>query len=259
LPLIISAMILAMQRIKEMAEGGPKLAYYSIGYFVMTTLIAIIHSTILVALVWRNRFQEVSGDSLQVDEDDQAQIEENSEYEPADVVQELFDSIIPGNLVQALADNVLLSILVTSVVIGCLLKRDSRIVNAVREIEELITRVISFLIKIAPIGVFFLILSNLMRLEISEIGINLGFLIGSALTGMFIQLLIVYPTIWFIIMRTNPYSYWIKGSPAWVTAWGSASSAATLPVTMRCLRARKWPETVIKFAAPLGCLVNMDG
>lgn len=52
---------------------------------------------------------------------------------------------------------------------------------------------------------------------------------------------------------------WLKCSPAWITAWGTASSAATLPVTIRCVLERGVPVTITKFAVPLGCLINMDG
>lgn len=106
---------------------------------------------------------------------------------------------------------------------------------------------------------FFLILPNLFRLDIKEIGINLGVLIGGGVANMMIHLLIVLPIIFFAITRTNPYIYWFKCNPAWLTAWGSASSAATLPVTMRVVAARGVPYTVNKFAVPLGCLINMDG
>lgn len=175
------------------------------------------------------------------------------------ILVNIFDSFVPGNIIQALAENQLLAVLVTAVVVGALLEPGSSIMKAVVEIEKLITKVIIFLIKLAPVGVFFLILSNIIKLDPESIGLNLGILIGSSLVSMFIHLFIVLPLIYVIFVRQNPFTYWVKNSPAWITAWGTASSAATLPVTMRCVRARGWPETVIKFSVPLGCLVNMDG
>ena len=76
---------------------------------------------------------------------------------------------------------------------------------------------------------------------------------------MFIHLLIFLPLIFVIFTRENPFALWMRCSPAWITAWGSASSAATLPVTMRCLEKQRIPQNVYKFTAPLGCLINMDG
>ena len=98
-----------------------------------------------------------------------------------------------------------------------------------------------------------------MRLDIAEIGANLGVLVGGAIATMAFHILIVIPIIFFAVVRRNPYSYWFKCSKAWITAWGTASSAATLPVTMKCVTERGVPVTLSKFVVPLGCLINMDG
>lgn len=260
MPLIVTAMILAMQRLKDMTGGGNKLARWSIVYYVSTSILAIIHATILISLAWRPMYTTVSDSDLAFQSESDAELaSERSEKEVHDIVVDIFDSFIPSNIVQALANNQLLAVLVTAVVAGYLIKPKGALIKAVVEIDAIITKVIVFLIKLAPIGVFFLILSNLMTLDVASIGQNLGLLIGSSLVSMFIHLVIVLPLLFFIICRQNPFSYWVKCSPAWITSWGTASSAATLPVTMRCARARGWPETVIKFAVPLGCLVNMDG
>jgi len=259
LPLIITAMILAVQRLREMTGSGKVLARWTVGYYVATTLLAIVISTVLTDLVWGRLMQEVGEASLQVSKEDAATFKDRENVEIPDVVQQMFDSFIPQNIFHALANDSLLAILITSVVIGYLLNPGSAIIKVLEEIEVLITTIITFLIKIAPIGVFFLILPNLFRLDIRDIGVNLGILIGGGVANMAIHLFIVLPILFFAFTRTNPYTYWFKCSPAWLTAWGSASSAATLPVTMKCMVERGIPNTVNKFAVPLGCLVNMDG
>ena len=124
----------------------------------------------------------------------------------------------------------------------------------------MVTAVVSFLIKLAPVGVFFLILSNLMRLDMAAVGTALGIHIGACLTCFFLHLFIVLPLLFFFFTKwQNPYAHWIKCLPAIATAWGTASSAATLPVTMRTLLKRKVRKTIVQFAVPLGCLINMDG
>ena len=260
LPLIVTAMILAVQNLKAMAKEGAKLARWTVGYYVITTIVAIVHSLIMVDLVWRPLMVEVGQDSLNVEEDDQATIDSRSQNAPHDIVVQVFESFIPSNVVAALADDSLLAVLVSAIVLGCLIRGpDSSLLRAVKEVERIITVIITFLIKIAPIGVFFLILANLITLEIEDIGRNLGVLIGGSIAGMVIHLFILLPIIFYAFTRMNPYTFWLKCSPAWITAWGTASSAATLPVTIRCVRARGVPETINKFAVPLGCLINMDG
>ncbi|KAI5368137.1 Putative sodium:dicarboxylate symporter [Septoria linicola] len=243
LPLIITAIILAVQNLKAMTSGGSKLAKWTISYYVLTTILAVIHSMILMDLVWSNLMTQADAASLEVAENDQETIDERAAQQPHDIVVTVFTSFIPQNVFQALAEDQLLAD-----------QTQVCYVNSRKSIGS-----IEFLIKLAPIGVFFLILANLMTLDISDIGQNLGVLIGASLAGMFIHLLIFLPAIFFAFTRENPFSWWVKHSPAWITAWGSASSAATLPVTMKCLDKNKVPQNVYKFTAPLGCLINMDG
>ncbi|KAH8176843.1 sodium:dicarboxylate symporter family protein [Sarocladium implicatum] len=261
IPLIVCAMILAVQRLRAMqGEGGKLLARWTIGFYVITTIFSIIMSVIMTALIWGPQFNEVGEESLATTAEQDAEFPDPSERPWYRVVETLFQSFIPANVVQALADNELLSILITAVVLGYLIRdADSVFLKLVAEIENMVTRVVAFLIKLAPIGVFFLILPNLFRLNIAEIGYNLGMLIAGTLATMGVHCFIVLPALFFGFTRLNPYSYWLKISPAWITAWGCASSAATLPVTLRVARERGIPQTIYKFTCPLGCLINMDG
>ncbi|KAF2019803.1 excitatory amino acid transporter 1 [Aaosphaeria arxii CBS 175.79] len=260
LPMIVTAMILAIQRLREMSKDGKRLAQWTVGYYVITTLIAVMHSCILVGLVWSKLMVVVGEDALKVKDDDQETIDERKDVAIHDVVVDMFHSFVPQNIVNALATDALLAVLMTSIVIGyCIRDANSALLKAVIEIEQIIMRVITQLIYWAPVGVFHLILPNLFRLDIAEIGRNLGILIGGTLVGMVLHLFIIIPLIFFVIVRQNPYTFWLKNSPAWITAWGTASSAATLPVTMRCVLERGVPVTIAKFCVPLGCLINMDG
>ncbi|CAN9080464.1 unnamed protein product [Alternaria alternata] len=241
LPMIVTAMILAIQRLRNMTQGGGaagKLARWTIGYYVITTVIAVAHSALLVGLVWSKLMNPVSGSALDLDEDNQELVDERKETAIHDVVEDMFFSLVPQNVVNALATDAL---------------------SRFEEVEVIVLKIITVLIHLAPIGVFFLIMPNLFRLDIAEIGANLGILIGGTLVGMFIHLFIIIPIIFFAFTRSNPYTFWMKMSPAWITAWGTASSAATLPVTIRCVLKQGIPITVTKFAVPLGCLINMDG
>lgn len=260
LPLIVTAMILAVQRLKEMAKGGATLARWTILYYVLTTILAILHSTLVVNFGWRTLFRVADENSLTIPGSLEDTVADREDVEIHQVVVDMFYSLIPNNVVNALASNALLSVLVTAIVVGYVIKGpDTPLLRLTREIERIITVIITFLITLAPVGVFFLILANIMRLNLADVGINLGILIGATVTQLIFHLLVVAPLIFFILIRKNPYSYWIKCSPALVTAWGTASSAATLPVTMKCVAERGVPNTVSKFVVPLGCLVNMDG
>lgn len=260
--MIVTAMIMAVQRLRTMTQGGGKagkLARWTIGYYVLTTILAVAHSCLLVGLVWSKLMTPVSGDQLKTSEKEQKTIDERASLEIHEVVVDMFYSLVPNNVVNAMATDSLLAVLVTAVVLGYTIKPGSALIRAVEEIEQIIMKIITILIYFAPLGVFFLIMPNLFRLNIAEIGVNLGILIGGTLCGMVLHLFIVIPIIFFAFTRQNPYTLWMRCSPAWITAWGTASSAATLPVTIRCVLAQGVPITVTKFAVPLGCLINMDG
>lgn len=258
LPLIITSLILAIQSLRDLGSGnGALIAKWTLGYYIVTTIIAIVFSILTVALGWSRLMvpvteREEADPGLDTDD-------ENAPREPHQAVVLLFETLIPQNIFNALAEDTLLSVMVVSIIVGCLLKRDSPILRVVKEIEELVLKIIIFLIKLAPVGVFFLILPNMFRLDISIIGQNLGVLIGAALSGMFIHMFITLAIIFAVLVKENPYTFFLRISPAWMTAWGSASSAATLPITMRTTLAQGVPVTVTKFAVPVGCLVNMDG
>jgi Na+/H+-dicarboxylate symporter len=242
-----------------MTKGGALLAKWSVGYFVVTTLIAIAHSTVMVSQVWAPMMRVVSEESRQISEKDKKLFEERQAVKIDQVVADMFNSLVTDNPVNSLAQNHFLAVLVCAVVVGYLIKPGGALLRGITEIDKLITTVITALIKMAPIGVFFLILPNLFRLNIAEIGYNLAILIAGTLTGIFFHLLVVFPLIYIAFIRKNPYLFWFKNSAAWITAWGTASSAATLPVTLRVIRERGVPEPIVKFVVPLGCLVNMDG
>lgn len=257
--MIICAMILAVQSLREIAQGGAVLARWTVGWYIFSTILAIAFSIVMTSQVWAPLMPVASDDAL-----DEAEIPENfqdqEELPPHEVVVTLFQTLIPNNIVRALADNELLAIIITSIVVGYLIKPgNSSVLRVVKEINEMIARVIVVLIKLAPIGVFFLILPNMFQLDINEVGINLGYLIGGSVSSMMMHLLVILPAVFFAVTRKNPYTYWFKCSKAWITAWGTASSAATLPLTLRVCRERGNPNTIVDFAVPLGCLINMDG
>lgn len=209
LPLIITAIISAMQNLKAMTGGnGAKLARWTIVYYVCTTIVAIVQSMILVVHVWKPLMVTVSGAALEVsDAGTQETIDEGIENEAHDIVVSVAHSFIPSNIVYAVANDELLSVLVVAVVVGLLIKGpNSSLLRAVKEVERIVGIVIAWLIKLAPIGVFFLILANLMTLDIGDIGVNIGVLIGGAICCMSIHLFIIIPLVFFAFTRQNPYA-----------------------------------------------------
>lgn len=113
----------------------------------------------------------------------------------------------------------------------------------------------------SPIGIFFLIVAKLLEMEdLKDFLGSLGLYVVTVLAGLFIHGFIVLPLLLFVITRINSFKY-IRGmSQALVTAFGTASSSASLPVTYRCVEEKNHIDTrVSRFVLPVGATVNMDG
>lgn len=153
--MIVTAMILAIQRLRKMSQGNGKagrLAQWTIGYYIVTTIIAVAHSTLLVALVWSKLMNTVSEDQLQVEEKDKETFEDRADTQIHDVVVDMFYSFIPQNLVNALATDSLLAVVVVSCVLGYVIKPGGSLMRAIEEVEVIVMRIITILIYLAPAG-----------------------------------------------------------------------------------------------------------
>ncbi|MCF6228031.1 MAG: dicarboxylate/amino acid:cation symporter, partial [Planctomycetes bacterium] len=89
---------------------------------------------------------------------------------------------------------------------------------------------------------------------------RLGWYIATVLGGLAIHALIVLPAIFWVGRKQNPYKYLLGMGQALMTAFGTASSSATLPITMECAENNnKISERTAGFVLPLGATINMDG
>lgn len=113
----------------------------------------------------------------------------------------------------------------------------------------------------SPIGIIFLVAVRLVEMKDPEkVFLQLAYYMLTVLVGLAVHAFIVLPGVYLIIVRRNPFVYMYNMLKALLTAWGTASSSATLPVTMECLEMRnKIDIRVAKFVAPIGATINMDG
>ncbi|CAD6219242.1 GSCOCG00004875001-RA-CDS [Cotesia congregata] len=116
------------------------------------------------------------------------------------------------------------------------------------------------LYMIVPAAVLFLIPGKILEAENITLMIsNLGLYVLVVFAGLFIHSLIVLPLLYFICTRKSPYSLLLKTGPAIITALGTSSSTATVPMTIKCLNRIGVNPKVSQFIAPIGATINMDG
>ncbi len=84
-------------------------------------------------------------------------------------------------------------------------------------------------------------------------------LIVTVYLGLFLHLFFVYPPLYYLTTRKNPWTLLKQGWPAVVTAFGTSSSAASFPVVLKCAQDAGLPDAISKFVLSLGMTMSMDG
>ncbi|KAJ7328121.1 Excitatory amino acid transporter 2 [Desmophyllum pertusum] len=172
---------------------------------------------------------------------------------------------VPAGLEIAARNMNVLGLVVFSIVFGIVLGRVGERglpMKAVFEsLNEIVMEMISLVMWISPIGICSLIAAKVAGMSnIGQAFSMLGYLMGTAMVGFFVHGVIVIPLIYFVCTRKNPIIYIKNLSDALATAYGTDSSAATLPTTIKCVEEyNKVDKRISRFVLPLGATVNMDG
>ena len=254
IPLVISAVICGVCSLGDVRKLG-KIGGFTVGYYVSTTAVAVI-----IGLVVVNLLQPGEGFKS-------AQIISESSV-PTETAPQLSDiplSMIAPNLVKAASETKLLPIIVYSLLFAAALTtvgdKGQPIIEFFEGLNETMMKIVSWLMLFAPIGIFALIGARLgaagggesFWLEITATGkYVVTVLVGLSLHFTFLLLLLT-------VFVGNGLQYLTSMSRALLTAFGTASSSATLPVTMDCVKKTGVDDRSVKFVLPLGATINMDG
>jgi Na+/H+-dicarboxylate symporter len=178
--------------------------------------------------------------------------------------------LIPRNLFTAMAENNILPLIVFSLLFGGILTtlgpKGKPVIDLFEGLNEAFLKIIRLLMYFAPLGILGLVAARLGKAELATEG---GFaaevarmaryfitvIIGLSIHAAFILIPAIY-----ILARRNSWDYLSKISPALLTAFSTASSSATLPVTIECVEDKnKVSNRTAGFVLPLGATINMDG
>ncbi|XP_061836607.1 excitatory amino acid transporter 1-like [Nerophis lumbriciformis] len=128
-------------------------------------------------------------------------------------------------------------------------------------LNEAIMRLVAIIMWYAPIGILFLIAGKIVEMDdLTQMGGQLGMYTITVIIGLMIHGVLILPTLYFVITRQNPFIFIAGLLQALVTALGTSSSSATLPVTFKCLEENnKIDKRITRFILPVGATINMDG
>ena len=131
--------------------------------------------------------------------------------------------------------------------------------NFLNELFEIIMLMVSWIMKVAPIGIMVLII-KLVATQKVELFVNLGKFVAVVMGTTLFHGIVVLPTILWAITRITPFNFFQAMRDSMLTAFSTSSSSATMPVTLRCVEENlKVDKNIAGFVVPLGTTVNMDG
>ncbi len=176
---------------------------------------------------------------------------------------EVLINLVPRNPVQAMATGNMLQIIVFSILLGLAAtmasKPGERIISMFQDFNVVIMKLVKMVMELAPYAVFALIAKVFAEIGVDAIS-KLSLYFITVLIALLIHALIVYPTLLTVLGKLNPIKFLLKMRTPMTFAFGTASSNATIPVTMRTVTERMGVDKAVgSFSIPFGATINMDG
>jgi len=189
--------------------------------------------------------------------------EASFEAQEAPPLIDVFSNIIPANPISAMANGDMLSIIFFAILIGISIlmvgKPAKGLVQSLELINEVILKMVTIIMNLAPYGVFALLVKAMSELGIDLIFSLLGYvavLIGALAFHFFITMMIILKLFSGLSIKT----FLAKMREVQIFAFSTSSSNATIPVTLRTVTKRMGVNnSVASFTVPFGATINMDG
>lgn len=256
-PLIITSLLSGILSLSG-RQGVGKMFKRTLSYYLATSLLAILTGLLLVNLI-RPGLQTTN--SLPTDGPSS---DETHQTSLIDVIFSQIEAAIPSNPLAAITQPNFLSVIAFTIIFGVFAVRiggttTARIHDLCNAGLEVMMAITTAIIRLAPIGVFFLI-TAVLATQGSSVFQSLGWYVLTVAAALLIHACITLPLILKIITNRQPLEYASAMSPALLTAFSSASSNGTLPVTMTSVEQRAGiSNRTSSFVLPLGATINMDG
>ncbi len=184
------------------------------------------------------------------------------------ILKNLVLMLFTDNLFSAAANSDLLPLIVFSIIFAGMLttmgSKVGQLTTMIHQVNNALLTFIMLLMRVAPIGIFCLVAGRFGEAQmkgefVSELQKVGGYFI-TVVGGLGIHALITLPLIYWLLTRRNPFVFIRHMLQAILTAFSTASSSATLPITMECAHKNaRVSRRSTEFVLPLGATINMDG
>lgn len=182
--------------------------------------------------------------------------------EATPLVEVILD-MIPSNPIASMANGTMLQIIVFAILIGvglsALGEKTKMITNLFKQLNDLIMKIVDYVMLIAPYGVFSLIARTFATQGLDAM-LPLMKYMALVLISLLIHMIFVYGGLLKLFTKLSPIRFFKKFFPAISVAFSTSSSSATLPVSMEIAEENLGiSKDVASFTLPLGATINMDG
>ncbi|HIG67736.1 MAG TPA: dicarboxylate/amino acid:cation symporter [Porticoccaceae bacterium] len=248
-PLVFVSLVCGSASMGEDVKMG-RIALKTISLYLVTTAIAI-----SLALTFANIIDPGVG----INTTEVANFAAN----PTPSFKEVLIGIFPSNPIKAMSDGNMLQIIVFAILVGVAIlqagESGQATLRGFRKINDVIMRMVTILMHFAPYGVFCL-LAKLFTYQGFSAIINLALYFGTMVLVLFLHASVIYSSLFALLTRLNPLTLFKNMRPALLFAFSTASSNATMPITLNVARTRVGAHnSIASFTIPLGATVNMDG
>ena len=271
-PLVGSSVIASLAGLGGTKDFG-RLGLKTLGFYLTSSFVAILIGLTVVNLIQpglsggepntviKEAFQSQAG---KASEAEKAKVELAGSRKPGDFLG-LFKKMIPANIFSAASHNSqLLGLITFSILVGIALTcfpkdQVSSLTQGITAFSEVMMLITRWIMKLAPIGVFGLILPVIYSTGL-VLFVQLGKYFFTVLIALGIHFFLVLPLFLKYFAKVSPFQHFKAVRSALLTAFSTASSAATIPTTLSVVQEKVGvSKRVSSFTLPLGATVNMDG
>ena len=262
-PLILSSIITGVAGMGDSGAVG-RLGGRTLLYYMFTSLFAILTGLMLVNAVAPGIVHGEAAKNVLALSADVADVAARVDGRGMGDVAEIFLRMVPPNVVAAAADGQMLGLIFFGLLFGYFMTRiegaPGRVLHQFWEgVFAVMMRITDWVMRFAPLGVFALVAKVVASTGLGAFVPLLSFFL-TVLAALAFHFLVTLPLLLLLVGRVNPLRHYQAMAPALLTAFSTASSSATLPVTMDCVENRAGVSNrTSSFVLPLGATVNMDG
>ncbi|MEN3939995.1 dicarboxylate/amino acid:cation symporter [Prosthecobacter sp. SYSU 5D2] len=270
-PLVVASIISGIAGLKSL-EGFARMGLKTWGYYALSSLLAVCVGLMMVNLVQPGLLNGEPNPTLR------AAMDSALKSDTADVIGDVMERadggassllnivrrMVPTNIIQAAAEGDLLALIFFSILFAVAMVLvpggpPRALQDLFNQLADVMTVITTWIMKFTPIAIFCLVIPAIAEVGIGVIQ-NLVPYVLTVFAALAFTTVVIMPLILKFFAGVSPIRHFRNMRESMLMAFSTASSSATIPVTLRCVRENsKVSERVSSFVIPLGATVNMNG